>query len=133
MALSSVIQFGDNNITRYSREYPLLNVELHFKREDDGFRPTTDAVCESVVLSLVAPPEKDRFFNKWFIDGEEQSGCILTEISDPTKDNEPVVKEIYFQDAMLFSFEENFELDIRRRSFKLGMTAATFKIQDISF
>lgn len=134
MAFSSFIQFGNNDIAKYSRQYQLKYVNCHFKRDTaNGLRPTTDAVCESVNMGVIVPGKDDRFLFDWYISGEPQTGRIIMEVSDPLKDNEEVYKEILFEDGMCFSMGEEYELDNTRRTLKLGFMAAAITISDIKF
>ena len=133
MAISSTIQFGDNNIKKYSREYKLVNLKCHFKRNDDRFRPTSDVTLESVLIDVIVPASDDRFLFEWYISGQEQTGRILTEISDPAKDNEPVWKEILFDEAVCFSMGEHYVKESLRRTLRLGLVASRIIMSDIEF
>lgn len=133
MSLTSYIQFGNNELKKYSRQYSLKYTRCHLSRADNNIRPTTDAVCESINIGVIVPEKDDRFVYEWYISGDMQSGRILIEISDPMKDNEPVWKEIFFEGATCFSMSEDFKLDTNRRSLDLGIVATHIVISDLKF
>ena len=55
VSLSAYIQFGNNEIGKYSKEYMLKDVKCHFIREHDAIRPVADAYCESIEISVFVP------------------------------------------------------------------------------
>ena len=133
MALSSVIQFGDNELKKYSREYLLADLSCHFSRKDNMMRPTTDAICESLIINVIIPEKHDRFLYEWFINNVSNNGRILVEISDPLKDNEQVWKEILFEDAVCYSIKEYYNIDTTRRALQMGLVATKFIFSDVAF
>lgn len=133
MSLSAYIQFGNNEIGKYSKEYMLKDVKCHFIREHDAIRPVADAYCESIEISVFVPGKDDLMLIEWFANAEMQSGRILVEESDPLKEEEQKWHQIIFDDALCFSLREDFRQDEKRRVLYLGIMAQSLKADGVSF
>ena len=133
MSLTAYIQFGNNDIAKYSREYMLKDIRCHFKRNHDAVRPTEDAYCESIEISVFVPGKDDLMLIEWFANAEMQSGRILVEESDPLKEEEQKWHQIIFDDALCFSLREDFKQDEKRRVLYLGIMAQSLKADGVSF
>ena len=55
MALTAVLEFGDNSIKRYSKQYLVSDCRFLFQRPNNGFSPEGAARCERVEVTVVAP------------------------------------------------------------------------------
>ena len=70
MALTARLQFGDNSTKTYPKEFLVENCRCHFSRHYDLAYPDTDARCERVELTVVAPGKDDLTLYDWYINGE---------------------------------------------------------------
>lgn len=105
-------------------------VRCHLKREYDFFHPTSKTVCESISLSIESPDRDDRFLQEWYITGDSHSGRILIDISDPAKENQERIKQIFFEDAVCFSIGESFASDSVRRIINLNINCEKVRTSD---
>lgn len=133
MALLTKLQFGDNAIRKYSKEYTLEKIEIHFIRETDTFGPCGDTLCNSLSISVVGEAGEDNFLYQWYISGENYSGRILLESIDIEDKNGSVIKEILFDDAQCYELNEEFKLDEERRTVSLALTTSKLSISDLEF
>ncbi len=133
MALTARLQFGDNTVGLYSKEYLVADCHLHFKRHHNHFKPNTDARCETMELVVVAPGREDLNLYEWYIQNSTLSGRIVFDILSLAGDNS-VEKEILFEDAYCYSLEEEYHIDARkRRCLKLSLFAEELTINDTTF
>ena len=133
MSLSAHLQFGDNQISRYSKQYQLKEVKCHFQKSHDNVRPTSDAFCERIDVSVFIPGKEDLSLYEWFSSGSLQTGRILVEQTNPIHDNETQWHEILFEDAVCFSMKEEYKLDERRRILHLSFMAAHIEADGVVF
>ena len=54
MALTAVLEFGDNSIKRYSKQYLVSDCRLLFDRPFNSFSPEGATRCERVEVTVVA-------------------------------------------------------------------------------
>ena len=59
MALIAALEFGDNNIGRYSKSYLVSDCRFVFTRPYNSYRPEGMARCERLELDVVAPGKND--------------------------------------------------------------------------
>ena len=59
MALTATLQFGDNSIRRYSREYMVTDFKCHVARRHNNARPDSAPRCDRMELTVVAPGKED--------------------------------------------------------------------------
>lgn len=133
MSLTAYLQFGNNEIGKYSKEYMLKDVKCHFIRNHDAVRPTEDAFCESIELSIFVPGKEDLMLIEWFANAELQSGRILVEESDPRREEEHKWHQILFEDALCFSLREDFRQDDKRRVLYLSIMAHRIQADGVNF
>ena len=55
MALLAALEFGDNNIGRYSKSYLVSDCRFVFNRPYNSYRPEGMARCERLELEVIAP------------------------------------------------------------------------------
>ena len=55
MEVQAKLQIGDNDSQIYSKQYNVVNLTCHYTRLTSSSRPNTDALCEHIALTLVAP------------------------------------------------------------------------------
>ena len=133
MALTAYLQFGDNSIERYSRQYLLKEVTTHFIRPHDERRPTADAFCEALQITVYVSANEDTMFQEWYISGNEQSGRILIETSDPQKGDENIYFSIKFDGGLCHEISEEYTIDTERRILKLTFSSEKIIANKVEF
>ena len=134
MALIAVLEFGDNNIKRYSKQYLVSDCRFLFKRPYNAFRPDQNAQCNRVEVDVVAPGKEDLELFEWFASQGVRDGRILISLSNEGKVSDGVAQLLYFNDAKCFALSEYYDIDAsKRRVLKLGITASEITIDDVIF
>ena len=134
MALIAVLEFGDNNIKRYSKQYLVSNCRFLFNRPYNAFRPDQNAKCNRVEVDVVAPGKEDLGLFEWFASQGVRDGRILISLANEGKVVDGDAQVLYFNDAKCFTLSELYDIDAsRRRILKLGITAAELTIDDVVF
>ena len=133
MALTAVLEFGDNNIKRYSKQYLVSDCRFVFARANNGFSPEGDTRCERVEVTVVAPGKEDLGLIEWFSSQEVQNGRIVISLTNDLRDNDTDTQVLYFEEAKCFSFSEYYDINIsRRRLLKLAISAERMEIDGVT-
>ena len=122
MALIAALEFGDNNIGRYSKSYLVSDCRFVFDRPYNSYRPEGMARCERLELEVIAPGKNDLNLFDWYDKQGVQSGRIVISLAAEAKLTEQDAQIIYFEDAKCFSLSENYDINTsRRRTLKLAI------------
>lgn len=133
MALTAVLEFGDNSIKRYSKQYIVSDCRLLFARPFNGFSPEGAARCERVEVTVVAPGKDDLGLIEWFSTQGVQNGRLVISLTNELKDNESDSQILYFEEAKCFSLSEYYDINVsRRRLLKLAIGAETLEIDGVT-
>ena len=133
MALTAVLEFGDNSIKRYSKQYLVSDCRLVFNRSYNSFCPAGAARCERLEVVVVAPGKNDLGLIEWFSTQGVQSGRIVISLTNEIKDNDSDSQILYFEEAKCFSFSEYYDINVsRRRLLKLAISAETLEIDGVT-
>lgn len=134
MALTAVLEFGDNSIKRYSKQYLVADCRLDFVRSYNQSCPEGSARCEKVEVSVIAPGKDDFSLFKWYAERSMYSGrLIINLLSDGAMEGKDA-HILYFEDAQCFSLSETYDIDkSRRRLITLGITADVMEIDGTSY
>lgn len=108
MAFTAKLQFGNNDIERYDKEYLVTDVRCHFSRHHNQKHPEGKPYCEQLKMSLVAPDKYDTTIYSWFTEQGCLSGRILFDLPNNTTD-ESFNRSITFDDAICYSIEETYD------------------------
>lgn len=134
MALTAILEFGDNDIKRYPKHYLIADYHLVFKRSYNNYAPEDTARCERLELNVVAPGKDDLSLFEWFSTQGMQAGRIVI---GPSADGTPVddnTQTIYFDEAQCFALSECYDIDSqRRRLIKLAIVAEHIEIDGIDY
>ena len=135
MALIAVLEFGDNNIGRYSQRYLLTECKFMFDRSYNEFRPEGAARCQRVEVVLPAPGKQDLNLFEWYSSQGVQNGRIVITLSGGDSNQEDSETQILsFEDATCFSLSENYDISSsHRRMLKLGIMADMISIDSVVF
>ena len=133
MALTAVLEFGDNSIKRYSKQYLVSDCRLLLARPFNGFSPEGAARCERVEVTVVAPGKDDLGLIEWFSTQGVQNGRLVISLTNEIKDNESDSQILYFEEAKCFSLSEYYDINVsRRRLLKLAIGAETLEIDGVT-
>jgi hypothetical protein len=133
MALTAVLEFGDNNIRRYSKKFMVADCRFVFDRSYNDFCPEGDTRCDRMELFVVAPGKEDLTLFEWFADQSVLDGRITISLG-ATNDNSLDSQEIVFEEAVCFALSEMYDIDSSmRRLLKLSILAKKICIDDVCF
>ena len=134
MALSANLQFGDNFVHRYTKEYRVVDSFTRFSRKYNHSRPETDAQCKEIELTLIAPDMTDLNLYDWYINQGEQSCRLLFYYSDIQNGENELVKEVLLENAICYGISEEYSAEHHtRRLLKLQIVAEEVSVCDLSF
>ena len=133
MALTAVLEFGDNTIKRYSKQYLVSDCRLLFARPFNGFSPEGAARCERVEVTVIAPGKDDLGLIEWFSTQGVQNGRIVISLANDVSADDTDVQMLYFEGAKCFCLSEFYDINVsRRRLLKLAIGAETFEIDGVT-
>ena len=133
MALTALLEFGDNTIKRYSKQYLVSDSRLLFARSFNSFSPEEAARCERVEVTVIAPGKDDLGLMEWFSTQSVQSGRIVFCLTNEATINDDDAQIIYFEDAKCFSLSEFYDINVsRRRLLKLALSAESLEIDGVT-
>ena len=133
MALTAVLEFGDNSIKRYSKQYLLTDCRFLFARPFNGFSPEGRVRCERVEVTVIAPGKDDHNLVQWFSTQDVHSGRIVISLTNESNNSESDAQILYFEDANCFCLSEFYDISTsRRRLMKLAISAETFEIDGVT-
>ena len=133
MALSAKIQFGDNTNQHYPQEYLVADCRCHFTRGYNHALPDSDARCDRVDITVVAPTKDNLSLYDWFITNSVLSGRIIfdTVSVDNYADESKIIT---FEDAYCYSLAEEYTIDVaEQRLLKISFVADKITISGILF
>ena len=133
MALTAVLEFGDNSIKRYSKSYMIADCQFVFERPCNQYAPEGVAKCERIELEVIAPGREDLGLYEWYSAQSVQNGRLTIDINNGgTGDTD--VQTLYFEEARCFSLSEYYDISTsRRRMIKLAIIAEEVSLDDIRF
>lgn len=133
MALTAVLEFGDNDIRRYSKQFMVADCRFVFDRPYNDFCPEGHTRCERMELFVVAPGKDDLTLFEWFTDQSVLDGRVLISLG-ATNDSSFDSQEIYFEEAICFALSELYDINSsRRRLLKLSVLAKNISIDGVDF
>ena len=133
MALIAALEFGDNNIRRYTKQYLLADCRFVFDRPYNAFSPERPARCERLEVVVIAPGKRDLGLFQWFSNQESLDGRIVISLggSKPGVDDTQV---IFFENAKCFALSEMYDISSsRRRLLKLLIGSEKIEIDGVTF
>ena len=133
MALTAVLEIGDNGIKRYQKQYLLSDFRIVFNRSYNVL-PTGKARCERIEMVIVAPGRKDLEMFACFLHNDSIDGRIVISLTDEVNDNDAKVQVLYFEGAKFFSLSEKYDIENnRRRLLKLSMVSDSLQFENVKF
>ena len=134
MALIAVLEFGDNSIRRYTKQYLLSDCRFVFDRPYNAFSPERPAHCERIEVVVIAPGKSDLGLFQWFSNQEIREGRIAISLIGDMMQNQADPQVIYFENAKCLSLSEIYDIDnSSRRLVKLAIVADSIEIEDVEF
>lgn len=132
MALIATLEFGDNEIRRYSKQYLLADFRCHLVRHHNEARPDGNPRCEHMELTVIAPGRADLNLFEWYVGSYTMNGRVLVSIPDSSPNQDEMVKAVYFENAVCYSIAEEYHIDeSKRRTLKLQIVATAVTVDDI--
>ena len=133
MALTAVLEFGDNNIRRYSKQFMVADCRFVFDRSYNDFCPEGDTRCERMELFVVAPGKEDLMLFEWFANQSVLDGRVVISLG-AANDSSLDSQEIVFEEAVCFALSEMYDIESsKRRLLKLSILANKICIDDVCF
>ena len=112
-----------NSATTRSTSTPRPTTSLTAAATYNHSRPESDARCERIELTVVAPAMTDPLLYEWYINQGEQN-CRLAFFFSATDGNLEVEREMLLENAVCFGIEEDYSIDHQsRRLLKLQIMA----------
>jgi hypothetical protein len=134
MEVQAKLQIGDNNTQIYQKNYNVVNLFCHYTRHTSSSRPDTDACCEHIDITLVAPGMEDLSLYDWYISGQPLSGRVLFDLSEGQGNSNQDAVNLVFDDAYCFAIEEEYFIDkLMRRVIKLSLVANNVTFEGATF
>lgn len=134
MALTALLEFGDNSIKRYSKQYLVSDCHFIFDRTYNTSSPDHAAKCERIEVVLVAPGKDDLGIVSWFSTQEVRSGRIVITLTGDAGTDNLDTQVVYFEEAKCFSLSETYDISTsRRRLFTLSLIAESIEIDGLTF
>ncbi len=133
MALTAVLEFGDNSIKRYSKQFLVADCRFVFDRSYNDFCPEGDTRCDRMELFVVAPGKEDLTLFEWFANQSVLDGRVVISLG-AANDSSLDSQEIVFEEAVCFALSEMYDIESsKRRLLKLSILANKICIDDVCF
>lgn len=133
MALTAVLEFGDNSIRRYSKQFLVADCRFVFDRPYNDFCPEGHTRCERMELFVVAPGKEDLTLFEWFANQSVLDGRVVISLG-AANDSSLDSQEIVFEEAVCFALSEMYDIESsKRRLLKLSILANKICIDDVCF
>jgi hypothetical protein len=134
MALTAIIQFGNNTVKRYFKEYLVTDCHIVHRRNYNKFCPEGNGACERLEVSVVCPGRDDLDLYRWYDMQTAQEGrIVISTVAVRASDGE-TEHIISFENARCFSLDEKYDINtFRRRIVTLSIEAENIKVDDIEF
>ena len=134
MEVQAKLEIGNNYAKMYTKGYNVVNVFCHFTRETSSSRPDTDARCECIDITLVAPTIEDNSLYNWYISGEPLNGRVAFDLDGELTSHFSDTGNLVFEDAYCFAIEEDYDIDRpMRRTLKLSLVAEKVTFEGAAF
>ena len=134
MPLTARLQFGDNSVHRYSREYLVTDYKCKVVRRHNEARPDGKAKCEHIELTVVTPGKEDLNLIEWYVNRSGMSGRILIEMTPTAQGQSSQWKEVIFENGICYAIAEEYHIDSRnRRELRLNIAVEEMMIDDVVF
>jgi hypothetical protein len=134
MEVQAMLQIGNNESQIYTKQYNVVNLHCHFSRHTGNSRPDTDACCERIDITLVAPGMNDVSLYNWYISGNPLSGKVSFDLTNGLGNAKQSDSDLTFDDAYCFAIEEDYHIDKHlRRTVKLSIVADKVTFEGATF
>ena len=132
MALIAALEFGNNSIGLYHKQYLVSDCHFVHKRSYNRFGPEAPVRSELLEVSVICPGRDDLTLYEWYDSMELQEGRVVIKTNTVSTSDCTSEHIVYFENARCFSLSETYDIDSsRRRILTLGIEAETVKIDDV--
>lgn len=104
------LQFGDNYTSNYNKTYNVVKCFAHFTKGFSSRNVSTDAYCESIEVTVVAPNKDDLELQEWFLSGTSRTGRLNFQLMDVATNGSFTGRSIEFDDAQCFRLKEYYDI-----------------------
>lgn len=105
------LQFGDNDSGMYNKSYPIVRCHTHLSKGFSSHNVTSDAYCECIEVTVVAPTNRDLELQDWFLSGTPRTGRISYSLTDVNGVGGNIKdRTIMFEDAQCFKLSEDYDI-----------------------
>jgi hypothetical protein len=134
MEVQAKLQIGNNDAKLYQKNYNVVTLFCRFARHASVNRPDTDARCECIDITLLAPTMEDNSLYDWYVNGESLSGRVSFDLTNGLGNSNSDDGDLVFEDAYCFAIEENYDIDKpTRRTIKLSLIAEKMTFEGATF
>ena len=134
MEVQAKLEIGNNHAKMYSKNYNVVNLFCHYTRQTGSTRPNTDARCECIDITLVAPTMEDNSLYRWYISNESLCGRVSFDLTGEQDSTSSDDGNLVFEDAYCFAIEEDYDIDRpMRRMLKLSLVADKVTFEGATF
>lgn len=134
MALTAVLEFGNNDVERYTKRYMIADYSFLFDRSYSELAPTGASRCRQIEVTVIAPGKEDLSLVEWFDTQDSLSGRIMVSLVTGSSLETADSQVVYFDDAKCVRMSELYDIEIsRRRLLKLVIGAERIKIDGVTF
>ena len=134
MALTAVLEFGDNRIQRYTKRYLVQDCQLEFNRSYNDFGPSETMRDKTVEVYVIAPGMTDLNLFEWFTSQSQLDGRIQISTVSDDHFSTTETQTLFFEGAQCVALSELYDIDsLKRRTLRLCIMAQTLTIDGINF
>lgn len=134
MALTATLQFGDNSVGRYFKEYLVTDFQCRVFRTHNEWRPDGNPKCDCLELSVVAPGKEDLNLFEWYAGRSPMSGRIRIELGATAHSQSAEWKEVLFENGICYALSEEYRIDeAHLRTLRLSIAVERLAVDAIHF
>lgn len=134
MSLSARLYIGDNESSKYTKEYLVTQCKVEVARHHNSYVPDSAPRCDVVWLSLVVPRKEDLLLYEWYIDQMALSGKIVIDLTNQSARYDKTERTFRFEDAQCFSIAETYDIGlVHRHQLRLGIMMSKLEIDEVVF
>lgn len=105
------LQLGDNFSRAYSKCYNVVKCVTHLTKGYSSHNVSSEAYCDSIEVTVVAPTSEDLELQDWFLSGTPRTGRLSFSLADIGNGAADIERSIEFEDAQCFRLNESYDID----------------------
>ncbi len=133
MTIKAKLQFGNNDLEIYNKEYLIVDCTVHSFRDHDAFFPIAASQNEYIEITLSALNNNDLSLQEWYVSQTRESGRVMFEMIG-IDDLVSETRVIKFENAACYSFSEKYDIDSKiNRRLIIRLVADKIVMDDVEF